>query len=836
MTSILRILWLWAFLSTCMAYDSENDSNESYLMVTDTTTSPPGGVVDVDFGYLNPGGNATCRAKCKNYFAGAHSSDAFVCQKQASGVGTSQQNVEKGVTCFPAYGCGKDMITCVNQDWKGTLPDPTDASTACAGLDSLVAEQPWECGTEEEGREPCKHNQSNSAAGKWLKADGGLDCGWGSTYGNVAPGYEGSGIPATVMFEGVTSVYDCCVKAMQFENTPFEDGGAAIFFQHGRNIYGGTGDYCRVDRERLIYGNMDSSSGRSVKYAQRCGEEWGAEFYYRHSAGAADAANLHTGGRCVKEGNFSRESSFNPGSNLPAGELPEGWELPNHKCPDSPDEYGPGSGCHVTMRINTINDAEQCCKMCSSLSWLGHADIGDNADVDENGLHLNPCVAWQIVEGRCRLTRKAYFDYWNPGMTIRDSITQTDFDSTDLGNRDWRIFGRGCGDSAENCNHYSYIYHREVGVPPSSNNLTAGFRKVVKVEQDSLADTETIHIAVAVNAHNGRKDTRAAVTQGQTAVESGNGTDCGQLEIFLASEAMTTGTTGYDEFNEESAPIPVCKSECITTGQTAVFSCNLTSVTAGTSTSRRLSTPDIVVSASSVGSGYDQVDFTSMTMFKTAMPPPETVDEGDSTEGGSNGGQGSVAKVVTVSGEATLTVADAAAFVADPNARLGVQKAIASVASVEETAVTVVLSAFRRLQGRMLQGTSVKVEFTITKTVASEEEAMSKGAELVATLQSSDTSALGAAIVSEIEALSGKTYEVEVAAFTPDTEPVIADVPGEDASGSDSTGGSSGDEGSSGEGSSGDDGSTGGEQSRDESSSRFGSALSFLTFAVLPFM
>jgi len=887
MSTILHALWLVAVVPQCLAQETlgprallatfldQNDSNLTDDPLTETTTSSPSGeAMGVDFGYLNPGGNSTCPAKCKNYFAGAHSSDAFVCQKQASGVGTSQQNVENGVTCFPAYGCGKDMITCVNQEQTSPLPNMSDVVAACAGLDSLVRENPHECGTVEEGRVPCQHNISNSAEGKWLKASGWLDCGWGSTYGNTGPGSPGAATPATVLFEGITSDYDCCVKAMQFENTPFKDGGSAIFFQQGRNIYGQTGDYCRVDREKIIYGNMDSSSGRSIKYqGTRCGAD-DSYLYYRHSAGAADAANLHTGGRCVKEGNFSRVASFNPGSNLPAGELPEGQELPNHACPDDPTGYGPWDGCHVSMRINTINDAEECCKMCSSLSWLGDPDIKGNADVDENNVHVNPCVSWQIVEGRCRLTRKAYFDHWNPNMTIKDSILQTDFDGG-LGNADWRIHGRGCGDSAENCNHYSYIYYREAGVPPSSDQKNASFRKLVKVEQDLLADTSTIHIQVAVNSLDGRHDTRAGLTTEQKPVEmeSGNGTDCGQLEIFLASDVMTTGSSGYDEFDEEIAPTPVCKSECITSGQNVLFSCDLTTV-ATTSAARRLSTPDIILSASSVGSGYDSVDFGSMAMYKALPPPspPPVVEDnvssgnkessngssagnGSSASDGSSAGDGSSdanstgnagsngssagnagsdgsssddgtsepQKTVTVSGESTLTVADAAAFVADPSAKKGVQNALASKVGVEPEAVTVELSVIssRRLDGRLLQSESVLVEFEIAMIVASQ-QATSKGAELVSSLQSIDTAELASAIVAEIETLSGEVYEVQVAAFNPDTSPVIEDVEGDDSGSSTSAGDDSGSTTI-----------TGVDKIDDESEGRLGCAPRLLTLTLL---
>ena len=214
--------------------------------------------IRMDEGYLNPGGSTRCPSRCRRYFAGAGPGDGTICQKQASGVGTAQQNFELGVACYPAYGCGRDMITCVDQAFEGSLPDTSDAAAACADLALVQPEDPWTCGTAEENRPPCVNNTPNNNAGKWLKANGNLACGWGSTYGGVYPNYTGSPTPATEYFQA-SSDYECCLKAMSFENSSWEEGGAALFFQ----LIGST---CRVDREKIIYANMDSSSGRSVKY------------------------------------------------------------------------------------------------------------------------------------------------------------------------------------------------------------------------------------------------------------------------------------------------------------------------------------------------------------------------------------------------------------------------------------------------------------------------------------------------------------------------------------------------------------------------------------------
>ena len=64
-----------------------------------------------------------------------------------------------------------------------------------------------------------------------------------------------------------------------------------------------------IDREHLPSGREDHlrqygcifwQVGEIPKHSLRH-----RELFYRHAAGAADAANLHTGGRCVVDGNFS---------------------------------------------------------------------------------------------------------------------------------------------------------------------------------------------------------------------------------------------------------------------------------------------------------------------------------------------------------------------------------------------------------------------------------------------------------------------------------------------------------------------------------------------------
>eukprot|EP00438_Fugacium_kawagutii_P002124 Skav218474 [mRNA] locus=scaffold538:1069557:1089179:+ [translate_table: standard] len=568
----------------------------------------------LDDTYLNPSGNARCPSKCRYYFAGASAGDAVVCQKQASGVGTAQQNAEFGVACFPGYGCGRDMITCVDRSWTDELPNISDAQLACAGLDALTAENPWTCGSDAEGRPACTHDTPNNNVGKWLLADADLGCGWGSTYGGTVPNYAGEPLPYSQYFEASTEL-ECCLKAMTFEKSTWSEGGAALFFELKNG-------QCRVDREKIIYANMDSSSGRSVKYQNtRCGT---GRLFYRHAAGAADAANLHTGGRCVVDGGFKR-LNLQTSTNLPKGEIYSmGAELPNHDC--DPADTGDG-GCHSTLIYNTIADAEACCEQCRSLSWI--PQMGGVVETDDEGNQLNPCVAWQIVEGRCRINRKAYYEKYNSGQTMEAALLDADYMAP--GNTDWVASTRGCGDSMERCNYYSYIYYRDLqGDAPSMVNSTgnATYRKLISQNISEL--TENITIQVAASAVESRHDRRVSLLAGGSdgddesdgnALAAGDGTDFGLVEIYDRSALRSSGD--YEIFDEEAQPMPICTSNPISSNEQAPVTMTVSSIVAftcelagGRDGRRLLEANDVIMVFTAVGSGYDQVNFQVAASFE----------------------------------------------------------------------------------------------------------------------------------------------------------------------------------------------------------------------------
>ena len=333
---------------------------------------------------LAPSSSTHCLAKCATYHAGASASSPMVCQYARSGTGTVEEMAESGVACFPPYNCGKDWNICY-QDPNAEIKK-VDAFAACDELDSLVQGG-------EGGAHPPEGGWQPTETGGWMKATGYPSCGWGSTYGHVKPG-DGNAVESygRVVFDGITTDRECCLKAAEFEGTPVGDGGAAIRFGV-EDTYANGNKRCFVDREMMMKGNLDTSSGRSAQNLGTCGDD--DHLFWRHAAGSADASNLKSGGRCVKEGRFTKV--VGEGATLPMGRLPysDSWELPNHSCDGDPNR------CGKAIRYNSINDAEQCCQTCRELSWLGHTDVGGDDDRDGN-----PCLAWQIADGKCHILRK----------------------------------------------------------------------------------------------------------------------------------------------------------------------------------------------------------------------------------------------------------------------------------------------------------------------------------------------------------------------------------------------------------------------------------------------
>lgn len=179
--------------------------------------------------------------------------------------------------------------------------------------------------------------------------------------------------------------------------------------------------------------------------------------YWRHATGAADAANLKGETPCERDGGFEvlkgEEDAL-----LPVGALPDhftsqwGNEFPNHACDSWP--YG---GCKGVIGYNTISSPEECCEACATLRWVeemggdvSKVEVLDEATGATRFVHANPCVAWQVVGGKCRIMREQMVRE-HPrfaGRSVRDAI----------------LSGGGCdenGAGERSCNYYSFARFRE---------------------------------------------------------------------------------------------------------------------------------------------------------------------------------------------------------------------------------------------------------------------------------------------------------------------------------------------------------------------------------------
>ena len=143
-------------------------------------------------------------------------------------------------------------------------------------------------------------------------------------------------------------------------------GGKAVRFDVRNNV-------CRIDREMMMKGNLDSSTGFSMAYITPCGDD-NEFFYWRHAAGNADGASLGSAGSCAARFNFTKVTSSE--NFLPMARLPQlGIEVPNHvgQCNDPTHSDYNVELCQYGVQYNSISDPELCCEACESLKWLPSA-------------------------------------------------------------------------------------------------------------------------------------------------------------------------------------------------------------------------------------------------------------------------------------------------------------------------------------------------------------------------------------------------------------------------------------------------------------------------------
>lgn len=436
---------------------------------------------------LDKGSLSLCPTTCGTYRAGADATNLMVCQYFGNGRGTFAQRVSDGATCMPAYNCRDDWNLCVQWDNNtagatindqaglasdapyANLDDADVIRTACGDISGLTVQTTGSANPPAGGWAPTSLG--------WHKGEGNIGCGYGSTYAitpleqPLGTPYEGDELTlgdfGRVVIDGITDIVDCCVKAMEYEGATMEQGGKAVRF----DVLNGQ---CRIDREMMMKGNLDSSTGKSMAYVVPCGSDDDDEyFYWRHTAGGADGASLSSAGGCAARFNFTKVTSSE--NFLPFGKLPQqGIEVPNHigLCSDSTENEYDVAKCQYGVQYNTITDAEQCCEACVNLQWL-------NATTHAND---TPCIAFQIVNGRCQIIREHFIttEFGSAGLALTAhsdaggnvalGITETvEFctseDPACLRENNKHGDWSSCEENAESvdglCEYYSFLYFRD---------------------------------------------------------------------------------------------------------------------------------------------------------------------------------------------------------------------------------------------------------------------------------------------------------------------------------------------------------------------------------------
>jgi hypothetical protein len=476
--------------------------------------------LEQETGYLNPSEYAGCSAPCDSYHAGASIDSILICTYQASGVGTLEQNVEKGISCYPSYNCREDWNICIQWNKSDSVSPshiPLDnpyynisnrnsLRNACSEISNLIAGG-------SSGANPPNGGWKPTSLG-WKKGSGNIGCGWGSTFSDVRKDSPFSlsdfGRIEISNFNG--NEIDCCMEAMKYEAVDIKHGGSAIRF----DVYNSK---CRIDREIMMRGNLDSSSGRSLDKLDHCGEDNVDFFYWRNAAGSANAANLQSSGICGISYNFTRVSSSN--AIKPLGRLPDGAEIPNRlpECEGSQPEM-----CLESLRYNSINTLEKCCEVCSELRWLPNI---------EN--IVNPCVAYQIADGKCRILRKKWFDIrygqnnlgnypsGNNAMSITEVIDVcAGFRNHDACSRKDNSHGYWgtCSDSENppidnDCSYFSHIYYRDPLYTNFSNkidNSTNIYRKIQTLNLNNNGTSMGLNISINTSIIRDRTDKKQTLT------------------------------------------------------------------------------------------------------------------------------------------------------------------------------------------------------------------------------------------------------------------------------------------------------------------------------------
>jgi len=442
--------------------------------------------------------NLNCLTFCNSYHAGASINSTMVCTYQASGVGTLKQNLDMGTSCYPAYNCREDWNICIQNKSNSlhqnilNLSNQTIVSSTCMEILNLKA------GGNSGDKPPDGGWKPTSL--DWRKGSGNIGCGWGSTFSDVERNsqYSLEDFGRVVIDDFQGNEVDCCIEAMKYEATDISHGGAAIRF----DLYNGN---CRIDREIMMRGNLDTSSGRPLCKLEHCGNDGIDYFYWRNAAGAADAANLQIAGVCSKRHNFTRIVSSN--SLVPLGRLPDGPEIPNRlsECEGEQPEM-----CLESLRYNSINTIDECCMVCTELRWLH----GNNIN--------NPCVAFQIVDGKCRILREKWFTIRygsnNLGNNVKGNKAMTVSEVVDVcaGFKDHDTCARkdnshgywgSCSNEKDvtidnDCSYFSHIYFRDpkiVNFNITIKDANVSFNKVQDINLVNKDGTLKKNLNLSIN-------------------------------------------------------------------------------------------------------------------------------------------------------------------------------------------------------------------------------------------------------------------------------------------------------------------------------------------------
>ena len=245
---------------------------------------------------------------------------------------------------------------------------------------------------------------------------------------------------------------------MEYEGATMAQGGKAVRFDVRNNV-------CRIDREMMMKGNLDSSTGSAMARIVALGGDDNEFFYWRHAAGNADGASLGSAGSCAARFNFTKVTSSE--NFLPMATLPQlGIEVPNRRPVHHPtDSHYNAELCQYGVQYNSISDPELCCEACESLKWLlgrrpGHAlrGVPDHA---------------RTVPDRAReaLHRPLRHRWAGPVPASNARADATQATSCVTGNREceraddshgyWGTCEQARAQTTNMCEYYSFPYYRD---------------------------------------------------------------------------------------------------------------------------------------------------------------------------------------------------------------------------------------------------------------------------------------------------------------------------------------------------------------------------------------